>query len=204
MISVILRPHPAGRPVRERVSPAPPVPGSATVADHPPPGLPPAPPAPADAWPPLAPAVTPPPGPLGRVATVLAGLALLAYVVASLLLVVPVETPEVQDCGAPGAYLLAGRLDRIPDDEGRILGPDGDVVTLDADVAAVARATPCRERVAARGVPAAILVAAATVLGVIAFALELFVVRPRQRRQLRAAAMGPPPLVGDDPGGSGG
>jgi len=172
------------------------------VADHPPAGLPPAAPAPPEAWPPLAPAVTPPPGRLGRVATVLAGLALLAHLVAALLLVVPVETPEVQDCGAPGAYLLTGRLDHIPDEDGRIRGPDGEVITLDDDVAAEARATPCRERVADRGVPAAILVVAATLLGVVAFALELFVVRPRQRRQMRAA-MGPPPLEPPVPGATG-
>jgi hypothetical protein len=121
----------------------------------------------------------------------MAGLALLAYLVAALLLVVPVEVPEVQDCGAPGAYLLGGRLDRIPDEDDRILGPDDEVVTLDEDVAAEARATPCRDRVADRGVPAFILVVAATGLGTAAFALELIVVRPRQRRRMRDA-MAPP------------
>jgi len=180
------------------------------VAEHPPPGLSPAPPPTAEAWPPLAPAVTPPPGRLGRVATVMAGLALLSYLVAALLLVVPVEVPEVQDCGAPGAYLLGGRLDRRPDEENRILGPDDEVITLDDDVAAEARATPCRDRVADRGVPAVILVVAATVLGAVAFALELFVVRPRQRRQMRATMaapatgaatpVGPPPLDPPTPG----
>ncbi|HEX7132953.1 MAG TPA: hypothetical protein VF228_10270, partial [Iamia sp.] len=112
--------------------------------------------------------------------------------VAAILLALPVETPEVQDCGAPGAYLLAGRVDRIPDDEDRILGPDDEVITLDPDVAADARATPCRDRVAERAVPAAILLVIATVVGVVAFAVELFVVRPRQRRLVRASLAAPP------------
>jgi hypothetical protein len=190
------------------------------VVDHPPAGPPAAPPPVAsDTWPPLAPVVTPPPGLLGRIATVVAGLSLLAYLVAAILLAVPVETPEVQDCGAPGAYLLAGRLDRIPDQEGRILGPDDEVITLDEDVAAEARATPCQDRVADRAVPAALLLVGATALGVAAFAVELLGVRPRQRRAIRAS-MGPPvpdgpaphpvappaPQVpwGDPPGASGG
>jgi hypothetical protein len=165
------------------------------VVDHPP-AEPPAP----DAWPPLAPAVAPPPGLLGRVAIVAAALSLLAYLVAAIVLAIPVETPEVQDCGAPGAYLLAGRVDRIPDEENRILGPDGEVVTLDADVAAEARATPCRDRVAERAVPATILLVIATVVGVVAFAVELFVVRPRQRRLVRASLAAPPgPPSGPSP-----
>ena len=159
----------------------------------PPPAAPPAAPnAAPEAWPPLAPVVTPPAGLLGRIAVVVAGLSLLAYLVAGIVLVAPVETPGVQDCGAPGAYLLAGRVDRIPDADGRILGPDDEVVTLDADVAAEARATPCQDRVADRAVPAAILLVVATVLGVAAFAVELFVVRPRQRRLIRDG-MAPPP-----------
>lgn len=159
------------------------------MVDQPPtaPPAPAAPPAAPGAWPPLTPAVTPPPGLLGRIATVIAALALLGFLVAGVLLALPVETPGVQDCGAPGAYLLAGRLDRIPDDENRILGPDDEIVTLDDDVAATARATPCRERVAARAVPAAVLVTAATVVGAGAFAIELLLVRPRQRRLVRAA-----------------
>ena len=126
----------------------------------------------------------------------IAGLALLGYLVAAVVVAVPVETPGVQDCGSPGAYLLAGRLDRIPDESNRILGPDDEIITLDDDVAATARATPCRERVADRAVPALLLVLAATVIGAGAFAIELFVVRPRQRRLVRAA-LGPPPPVGE-------
>lgn len=158
-----------------------------------PPAAAPPPPAAPEAWLPLAPVVTPPAGLLGRIATVIAGLALLGYLVAVVVMAVPVETPGVQDCGTPAGYLLAGRLDRIPDDENRILGPDDEIVTLDDDVAATARATPCRQRVADRAVPATVLVLAATVLGAAAFAIELVVVRPRQRRLIRAA-LGPPPV----------
>ena len=103
----------------------------------------------------------------------------------------------------PRGLGLAGRVDRIPDDDGRILGPDDEVITLDDDVAAEARATPCRDRVSERAVPAAILLVVATVLGVAAFAVELIVVRPRQRREMRAA-MAPPEPSGGPPGGSGG
>lgn len=177
------------------------------MADHPPAAPPatPPPPTPPEGWPPLAPVVTPPaPGLVGRIATVLAGLGLLGYLVAAVLLAVPVETPQVQDCGAPGAYLLAGRVDRVPTADDRILDEAGEIVTLDADVAAEARATPCRERVAERAVPAAVSILAATVIGLAAFVLELFVVRPRQRRAVRAA-MGPhAPAWGVPPGPSGG
>ncbi len=147
-------------------------------------------------WPPLPPAVPPPSaGPVGRVAIVLAGLSVVAYLVATVLLTVPVSVPEVQRCGAPGAYLLAGRVDVVPSDDDRILGPDGEPVTLDAAVAQAARDRPCRDRVADRAVPAAVLLLVATVGGVIAFGLELFVVRPRQRALVRAARAGaaPPP-----------
>jgi len=172
------------------------------VADHLPPGPPAAAP---EGWPPLTPVVAPPPGRLGRVAVALAALAVLAYLVAGVLFLVPVETPGVQECGAPGAYLLDGRLDRIPDEEGRILDADDQVVTLDPDVAAEARSTPCQERVARRAVPAAALVLAATGVGALAFALELLVVRPHQRRLVRAGAAHPaPPAWGDPPAGSGG
>lgn len=153
------------------------------MVDQPPPPAPPVEPA----WPPLAPALDPPPvGVIARVTMVGAGLALLCYLVAAVLLTVPVETPGVQDCGAPGAYLLAGRVDVVPDPDGRILGPDGELVTLDADVAAAARAESCRDRVADRAVPAGLLLSLATVVGLAAFATELFVVRPRQRRLVRA------------------
>lgn len=153
-------------------------------------------------WPPLPPPVRPPSaGPVGRVAIVLAGLSVLAYAVAGILLAVPVSVPQVQRCGAPGAYLLAGRVDIVPTDDGRILGPDGEPVTLAPEVADAARSRPCQDRVADRAVPAAILLVAATVIGVTAFALELIVVRPRQRRALA----GPPPTAPppEPPGQSG-
>ncbi len=170
------------------------LPPAGPPAAPPPPLAPPVPPS-SEPWPPLVPVVTPPPGLAGRIAVVVAGVALLGYLVAGIVLAVPVRTPQVQDCGAPAAYLLDGRVDRLPDDEDRILGPDGEVVTLDEDVAAAARSTPCRDRVADRAVPAAILIVAATVVGVVAFALELLLVRPRQRREIRASLdpPGPPP-----------
>lgn len=133
----------------------------------------------------------PPPGgsrAWGRLSFGLALLAVLAYACGAVLLVLPVRTPQVQDCGAPGAYLYEGRLDVVPDREGRVLDGEGDVVELPPAVADAARDKPCQERVAARAVPAAGLVGGATLVGIVAFALELFVVRPRRRRALA----GPP------------
>lgn len=114
----------------------------------------------------------------------LAVAAIVAYAAAAVLFTLPVTTPDVQRCGAPGAYLLAGRVDVLPDAEGRIVGPDDEVVTLEPSVAEAARDQPCRNRVAARAAPAAGLVAVATVVGLGAFALELAVVRPRRRREI--------------------
>ena len=72
----------------------------------------------------------------------------------------------------------------------------GDVVTLDPAVADAARDRPCQERVAARAVPAAALLLGATVLGVVAFLVELLVVRPRRRAVLRAPGVPYPPAPG--------
>ena len=137
---------------------------------------------------------------LARATALVAAVAVAGFVVAGVLLAIPVRTPGVQDCGAPAAYLLGGRVDAIPDPEDRILGPDGEIVTLDAAVADTARSRPCQDRVASRAVPALLVLTGAFVLGVAAFAAELFVVRPRTRRA-RAAyfaaregpATGPPP-----------
>lgn len=125
---------------------------------------------------------------LGRVAFALAVAALVAYAAGLVLLVFPVRTPQVQDCGAPGAFLLDGRVDVVPDAEDRILDGDGEVVQLPAPVADAARERPCRERVAARAVPAVALIGGATIVGLVAFAAELFLVRPRRRRALAAQA----------------
>lgn len=121
---------------------------------------------------------------VGRVAVALAVAAIVAYATAAVLFVLPVTTPGVQRCGAPGAYLLAGRIDVVPDEAGRVIGPDDDVVALEPSVAQAARDQPCRDRVAARAGPAAGLVAAATVIGLSAFALELVLVRPQRRRDV--------------------
>lgn len=142
---------------------------------------------------------------LGRLAFALAVSALCAYAVGIALLLVPVRTPQVQDCGAPGAFLLDGRVDVVPDAEDRILDGDGAVVHLPASVADEARDRPCRERVAARAVPATALMAAATVVGLAAFGLELFLVRPRRRRARAGVrpetvvAKGPPALPESHP-----
>ncbi len=122
----------------------------------------------------------------------MAVVALICFALALVLLALPVETPGVQRCGTPAAYLLEGRLDVIPDAEDRILGPDGEPVTLDAETAQTARDQPCRDRVADRAVPAGGLVLAGVVVGLGAFAVEVLVVRPR-RRQAWRSAVGPLP-----------
>ncbi len=140
--------------------------------------------------PPPPPAVPPPadgPRRLARMTLAMAWASVLLFGVAALLLVIPVDVPEVQDCGTPLSYLLEGPVDVIPTEDGRFLDEQGEVVTLDADVARDARDRPCRERIAMLAVPAAVLVAVATLVGMTAFVVELFVVRPRQRRALAAS-----------------
>lgn len=151
---------------------------------------------------------------LGRTSVALAAVALVCFLVALVLAALPVRTPGVQDCGAPAAYLAAGRLDVVPDAQNRILGPDGEPRTLDEETARTARDQPCRQRVADRAVPAGGLVLVGTLLGLTAFALEFLVVRPPRRRAWRAAVMAtarppvaeaspvaPPPTTSPWPGG---
>lgn len=115
---------------------------------------------------------------VARLGFALAIVALAGYLAAAVLLVLPVEVPRVQDCGAPGAYVLTGRIDVRPDPQGFVLGADGRPQQLsDADAAAVRRA-PCQDRVADRAVPAGLAILGATALGVVAAVLSLF--RPRR------------------------
>lgn len=133
-----------------------------------------------------------------RVGFVLAVVALVAYAIAGALLILPVEVPSVQDCGAPGAYLISGRLDVVPDPDGLILGPDGQPLELPPAVADAARERPCRDRVAVRAVPAIALVVGATVLAPVAATLSL--IRPRRHRE--ATWRPPPPTRPTGPTGS--
>ncbi len=156
---------------------------------------------------PVGPADAPSPSPapdeprlLGRITLGLATVALAAYAAGAVLLALPVRTPEVQDCGTPGAYLYDGRFDVVPDAEDRIVDGDGGVVTLDPAVAAAARERPCRERVASRAVPAAIVLGIATLLAVVAFAVELLMVRPRRRALLAGTTPSEVPLATRDDG----
>jgi len=119
---------------------------------------------------------------LARATLAAAWASLVLFGVALLLLVVPVEVPQVQDCGTPLGYLLEGPVDVIPTEDGRFLDEAGEVVTIDADAARDARDRPCRDRVATWSVPAAVLLVVATLVGLVTFGVELFVVRPRQRR----------------------
>lgn len=152
--------------------------------------------------PPPVPAVTPPvaAGPVRLARATRAGAwgSLLLYLVAGLLAVIPLGMPEdIPDCGTPVSYLLQAPIDVVPTEDGRFLAEDGSVVTVSEDAAREARDRPCRERIARLAVPAGILLVVATVIGLVAFGVELFVVRPRQRRVLRAAlddgAVSPPP-----------
>lgn len=141
---------------------------------------------------------SPPTDRLGRRTLIAAGVAVAAYALAAILLVVPVENAPVQDCGAPGAYLLTGRLDTFIDDQGRFRDASGEIIQLTDDQATAARDGSCRSRVADRAVPAGVLWLGATVLGAGALLIEVFVVR----RQLRSSAC-PPDEWGtpqEDPG----
>ncbi|MGI8940057.1 MAG: hypothetical protein ACR2JF_17945 [Iamia sp.] len=149
---------------------------------------------------PAPPPTEPPTVALGWVSLGAAAASLVFFAVAAVLLALPVRTPDVQDCGAPAAYLYDGRVDVIPDVNDQILGPDDQPLTLDPGTAEVAREEPCQARVADRAVPALVLVLVGTVVGLAAFALEILAVRPRRRQAWRRAVVAgqapPPPSVG--------
>lgn len=130
--------------------------------------------------------------PAQRLAAILAAVAIALYVVAAVLFAVPVESP-IQDCGAPGAYLLSGRIDAVPDERGLIV-QDGQLVELEPDVADAVRRSSCTDRVAARAVPAGILLAAGFVIGLTAMIIEMVSLLRHRRRTAPAPAPPPPPV----------
>jgi len=129
--------------------------------------------------------------PAQRLAAGLAAVAVALYAVAAVLFALPVESP-IQDCGAPGAYLLSGRIDLVPDARGRVF-VDGELVALEANVADAVRRSSCGDRVAARAVPAGALLVAGFVIGVTALLIEMVsLIRHRPRRLVAPGPVEPP------------
>lgn len=104
-----------------------------------------------------------------RASTVLAWLAVAAFVAGTVLLLVPVQNRHrghlLQDCGSPAAFLKDGRSSAVVDPS------DPPPFVARRDVASV-NAHECSQLVAERAVPAAILVASTLVVGLVALVLS--------------------------------
>ncbi len=98
-----------------------------------------------------------------RTATVLTIPALLALAASAVLFVVPVTNPGVQDCGSPGWFLLRAQADRpLVTDEGEPLHG------WDQARLRQAHHDRCSAQVAARAVPAGVLLVVFWVLALVA------------------------------------
>ena len=119
------------------------------------------------------------------VTPVFAAIALVLIVAGAIVLAIPVENPKVQDCGAPAVFVLTGRPDVFVD-------PANPPKGLTAAQARSANANRCQERVAARAVPGAILLAIGLVIGLVAAIVE-WLARIARRRDALAASAAPAP-----------
>lgn len=131
-----------------------------------------------------------------RVATAaaLAGwVALAAIVAGAVLAALPLRNGGVQDCGAPAAFLLAGRPDVYPDAAGKVHRPDGSTFKLGKADLDRAYSSRCGERVARRMVPAGMLIAGGMALGLLAATVAIAGTwRRRPPRPDRVDAAGEP------------
>lgn len=114
-------------------------------------------------------------------ATIAAWVALAAIAVGIGVSLWPVRNGDVQDCGTPLAFVLTGRQDAAP-----TAGPGG----TPPSAAEIERALdhPCRERVAARMVPAALIWLGGILLGFGALVATM-IGRRRLRRRIQPATM---------------
>jgi len=90
--------------------------------------------------------------------------------IGTVIVLIPVRNPGVQQCGAPLTFLASGQINRIPDATGRVL-IDNRVVRLSPAAAKRAVDSPCSERVERRAIPAGILVVLGSVMGLTAVAI---------------------------------
>lgn len=98
---------------------------------------------------------------------------------------VPVQNPKVQDCGAPIAFVLRGRIDQYADPS---KPPNG----LTSAEATAANKDRCQARVARRMVPGGVLILSGLVVGIVGLAAMFFGRSARRRAVLDALPLQPP------------
>lgn len=91
---------------------------------------------------------------------------------------VPVRTPKVQDCGAPLAFVITGRVDSFVD-------PNNPPRGITAAQARAANRKPCRKRVAPRMVGSGALLLGGLVVGVTGVGMLLIGRSARRRAHAR-------------------
>lgn len=124
---------------------------------------------------------------LGRSNRLIAASTVAAWICLALILAgftvgsVPVRSPKVQDCGAPLAFVLGGRVDTFVDPN----NPPRGVTPKQAEAA---NERPCRKRVAPRAVRSGELLLAGLVVGLAGLTLLVIGRVGRRRTLLRAGA----------------
>jgi hypothetical protein len=118
---------------------------------------------------------------------------LLCVAVAAVVGLVPVRNGRVQDCGAPFAFALHGRLDTYPDASGAVPGADGKSVTLTKSELDDAFRNRCSQRVGSRLAPLAGVTILALVAGAVAVLGLLVDFSARWRTARDAAEAAAPP-----------
>ncbi|HEY4375831.1 MAG TPA: hypothetical protein VGM93_01685 [Acidimicrobiales bacterium] len=141
---------------------------------------------------PASPEPTPDPGPPAAVPSsgwpdglisampFLALVGVLAIAAGGVLLAVPVRNPKIQECGAPVAFLLRGRVDIYAD-------PTNPPAGLTKAQANAANQDRCGHRVAGRAVPGGLLIVSGLAVGLAAGGAE-WAARGARRRRLLARA----------------
>lgn len=129
---------------------------------------------------------------------IIATIGVLVALLGIAIMLLPVRTPT-QDCGTALGFLLDGRVDQLVSEDNP---PDG----ITPAEAKANNAAPCRERVADRTKPAAVLLGAGVVaaLGAALAETTIRLVRRNKRRRAGPNDPAPPPVEPADPIGANG
>jgi len=141
---------------------------------------------------PPAPAAAPArPGPTGIVeaTAIIAAIGVVVALIGLGILLLPVTTPT-QDCGTSAGFLLGGRVDQMVSET----DPPAGVTAAEAKAN---NASPCRERVADRAKPAALLLGTG-LIAALGAALAEMAIRLVRRSKRRRAGAAPQPRAADD------
>ena len=129
---------------------------------------------------------------LNRLAAVPGWLAVVAMLGSLGLAFVPLSNPGVQTCGSPALFLLDGKVDRLPDANGRVQDADGTIRTLTKAQQDRAFNHKCSARVADRIVPLAATFGTGAIVGLVVL-LASMVVWWRHSPPARPRPLVPPP-----------